>query len=381
MKTVRILAHQIGLVFKHGGYRKILTEGNHWLWASETVYVYNQGERFQNPPCDLALLLDYPEVAAALDVVEVMDSEIALQYERIDETNGLFHAVLTKGRWAYWKSARRSGVEPYYYVKADLSQLDIPASINLAALMPQPLGAFVRTYTVEAHEQGVLFIDWKFDRILTAGTYYWWKNTTSIHVLKADMRQQQIEIAGQEILTKDKASLRLSFYVQYQVQDIIKALVDNKDHDKQLYVAVQLALREYIGGLTLDELLDKKGELAAYVMASTAAKAAQLGVELRTGGVRDVILPGDMRDIMNQVLMAEKKAQANSIMRREETASTRSLLNTAKLMEDNEMLWKLKEMEYVEKIADKIGSISVSNDGSMVDQLKQLFVRARVRGS
>ncbi|UHG89659.1 hypothetical protein [Spirosoma oryzicola] len=59
------------------------------------------------------------------------------------------------------------------------------------------------------------------------------------------------------------------------------------------------------------------------------------------------------------------------------TASTRSLLNTAKLMEDNEMLWKLKEMEYVEKIADKINSISVSNGGSMVDQLKQLFVRSR----
>jgi hypothetical protein len=67
-------------------------------------------------------------------------------------------------------------------------------------------------------------------------------------------------------------------------------------------------------------------------------------------------------------------------MRREETASTRSLLNTAKLMEDNEMLWKLKEMEYVEKIAEKISSISVSNDSSMVDQLKHLFVRKRTTG-
>jgi hypothetical protein len=63
---------------------------------------------------------------------------------------------------------------------------------------------------------------------------------------------------------------------------------------------------------------------------------------------------------MNGVLIAEKKAQANIIMRREETASTRSLLNTAKLMEENAMLWKLKEMEYVEKIADKISNISVS---------------------
>lgn len=256
--------------------------------------------------------------------------------------------------------------------------MTIPAEIDLASLMPMPLGTYVRSYAVEAHERGVLFIDWTVDRVLMPGTYHWWKNNTPVHVLKVDMRQQQMEVSGQEILTKDKASLRLSFYIQYQVRDVMKAVVENKEFDKQLYVAVQLALREYIGTLTLDELLDRKGELALFVLSATAAKAEQLGVEIRDGGLRDVILPGDMRDIMNQVLMAEKKAQANSIMRREETASTRSLLNTAKLMEDNEMLWRLKEMEYVEKIADKISTISVSNDGSMVDQLKQLFSKPRI---
>jgi hypothetical protein len=97
-------------------------------------------------------------------------------------------------------------------------------------------------------------------------------------------------------------------------------------------------------------------------------------VEVNDFGIRDIILPGDMKEIMNQVLIADKKAQANSIMRREETASTRSLLNTAKLMEDNAMLWKLKEMEYVEKIAEKISTISVSGNGMLLDQLKQLFV-------
>jgi hypothetical protein len=77
---------------------------------------------------------------------------------------------------------------------------------------------------------------------------------------------------------------------------------------------------------------------------------------------------------MNQVLVAQKKAEANVIMRREETASTRSLLNTAKLMEENSMLFKLKEMEYVEKIADKINSISLSGGNQIVDQLKEIFV-------
>ncbi|RZL37497.1 MAG: slipin family protein, partial [Pedobacter sp.] len=111
------------------------------------------------------------------------------------------------------------------------------------------------------------------------------------------------------------------------------------------------------------------------VLESTINKAEELGVKLANGGVKDIILSGEIKDIMNQVLVAEKKAQANMITRREETASTRSLLNTAKLMEDNAMLYKLKEMEYVEKIAEKINTISLSGSGQIVDQLKQIFVK------
>ena len=121
-------------------------------------------------------------------------------------------------------------------------------------------------------------------------------------------------------------------------------------------------------------MLDKKEALAPFVLQAVIAKAVALGVKVSGFGIRDIVLPGDVKEIMNQVLIAEKKAQANSIMRREETASTRSLLNTAKLMEENAMLWKLKEMEYVEKIAEKISNISVSGNGALVEQLKQIFV-------
>src|SRR3569833_1705395 len=135
-----------------------------------------------------------------------------------------------------------------------------------------------------------------------------------------------------------------------------------------------LALREYIGTFTIDELLEKKETIAPFIMQAVAANAAALGVEVAGFGIREIILPGDVKVIMNQVLIAEKKAQANIIMRREETASTRSLLNTAKLMEENAMLWKLKEMEYVEKIADKINNINVYGNGDLIGQLKQIFV-------
>jgi regulator of protease activity HflC (stomatin/prohibitin superfamily) len=191
--------------------------------------------------------------------------------------------------------------------------------------------------------------------------------------MKADLRQLQMEVSGQEILTRDKAALRINFYAQYKITDVVNAIVNCKEYDKQLYILMQLALREYIGMLSLDELLENKESVSASILKTISVSAEKLGVEILACGIRDIILPGEVKEIMNQVLIAEKRAQANIITRREETASTRSLLNTAKLMEDNAMLFKLKEMEYVEKIADKINTISLSGGNQIVDQLRDIF--------
>ena len=102
------------------------------------------------------------------------------------------------------------------------------------------------------------------------------------------------------------------------------------------------------------------------------AKQGALFVEFSEAGLKDIILPGEIRDIMNTVLVAEKNAQANVIARREEVASTRSLLNTAKLMEENATLYKLKELEHLEKICERVGNISVGG-GNMLTELKEIL--------
>lgn len=363
MKNVKVNAWQIGLVFKNGEYKRMLVAGSYWFWGREQVYVYDITKQFV-PPVELNILLQDERLADILQVVEVKDNEIVLQYE-----NGLLKQVLNPGRYAFWKS-----VVKQEFIRADISKVNIPEAIDRAVLAKAPVNAWVRNTEVQSYEKAVLFIDGKFVKVLEAGIYYWWKNSISIFVGKADMRQQQLEINGQEILTKDKAALRINAWAQYKVADIEKALVLNKEYDKQLYVALQLALREYIAGYGFDELLEKKESIAPFVLQRVMEKAVALGAEVSGFGIRDIILPGDVKEIMNQVLIAEKKAQANTIMRREETASTRSLLNTAKLMEENAMLWKLKEMEYVEKIADKISSISVGGNGQLLEQLKQILV-------
>ncbi len=363
MKKVKVNAYQVGLAFKKLNYQRMLTEGNYWLWGQASVRLYDMTKKF-DAPVDLNILLQDAELANALHVVNVMDNEIVLQYE-----NGLLKQVLNPGRYTFWK-----GIMQYEFVYADISKIEITENIGQRTLQSKLLAPYVRSFTVESYEKAVLFVDGKFVRSLQSGVYFWWKNSLVINVGKIDARQQQLEINGQEILTKDKAALRINAYAQYQVVDIEKALLQNKEYERQLYVSFQFALREYVAGFGFDELLEKKEVIAPYILQAVSNAALALGVNVIGFGIRDIVLPGEVKDIMNQVLVAEKKAQANSIMRREETASTRSLLNTAKLMEDNSMLFKLKEMEYVEKIADKISSISVSGNTMLMDQLKQIFI-------
>jgi regulator of protease activity HflC (stomatin/prohibitin superfamily) len=361
---ITINAYQVGLVLERGKLVKVLTEGKYWIWGKKEVKIFEMKQSFV-APIELNILLKNEELASMLEVVEVGDNEIALYF-----TNGMFKEVLQTGRYAFWKGYLKNE-----FVKVDLTKVEITEDISKGLLENIKLRMYTRKFQVTNYEKGLLFVNGKFIKELTAGTYYFWNNAIPIDVINVDMRQKQMEVSGQELLTKDKAALRINFFVNYKVTNIIKAIVDNKDYEKQLYVLMQLALRAFVGGFTLDELLSKKESIAEIILEDTRLKAAALGVEITEAGIRDVILPGDMKEIMNQVLVAEKKAQANSIMRREETAAMRSMLNTAKLMEENEMLWKLKEMEYVEKIADRIGEITISGSGNVIGQLKEIFVK------
>lgn len=364
MKRIKIYAHTIGLVFRKGHYLKVLQEGVHWIRFQEEVRLYDITKTFQ-APVSLDILLQDDLFQSLTEVVEIGDQEVGI-YRR----NGNFQQVLMPGRYVFWKSIVENSFQIF-----DKTELTVPETIDTVVLKQLATLRLIKMYSVESYEKGLLLVEGEIQRELGAGLYSFWENIKAVSVVKADLRPQQIEVAGQEILTKDKAALRVNFHAQYRITEVEKAIVSTKDLEKQLYLLFQLALRDYIGTLTLDELLARKQAIQTFVMDQLADKVATYGVELMSCGIRDIILPGEVKEIMNQVLVAEKKAQANIITRREETASTRSLLNTAKLMESNEMLFRLKEMEYLEKIADKINSISVAGGSQIIDQLGDLFLK------
>ncbi|MFB9327577.1 slipin family protein [Paenibacillus aurantiacus] len=351
-----------GLVFRHGQYIKMVKSGviKYAAWRGEQVVVMKATEAFQVEGYPLETFLLDSELAQALEVVEVRDYELVLHYE-----NEKFKEVLGPGRYAFWK-----GMREHRFVRADIRQPELGGEID-RTIVPK-LGMHVLVQDVASHERGFLFYNNLLQRELPPGRYYFWRGAIQTMVRTVDMRQQQMDLTGQEMMTEDKITLRLNFVCQYRIVDPVR-LLDIKGFEDQLHIELQLALRQYVGTLKLDDLLRTKQEVAAFVLARLNEKSEAYGLRFLSAGVKDIILPGEIRDILNTVLLAEKKAQANLITRREETASTRSLLNTAKLMDENRTLYRLKELEFLEKICEKIGTISLSGGSNLPERLDALL--------
>ena len=363
MKKVIINENQKGFLFKNGKYIRTVGAGKYLLWGGKTVEVSEYGKEIVCAGCPLDLLLEDEAFASQVSVTEVNDEEIVLH-----SVNGRFAGALcVRGKHAFW-----NGKDTHSFRTVDISSPEVGEDIPrylFETLHP----ALYEKIEVAEYQRGRLFLDNRFIRVLEPGTYYFWKTGVKVAVDTVDTRLTKMEITGQEIMTQDKVALRINFVCNYRVTDFVRILTEIDDYEEQMHVAAQLALRDYVGRYRLDEILENKDGLSRFVYEKLKEKESGLFVEIKDAGVKDIILPGEIREIMNTVLLAEKKAQANVITRREEVASTRSLLNTAKLMDENQTLYKLKELEYAERICENVGNITLNGNGDMLSQLLGLM--------
>jgi len=361
-KNMKIIINENerGFLFKNGTYRNMLAPGKHKIRFRETYLRADISKPVSVGNTDISVLMRDREFSDIVTRIDVPDGFIAIHFED-DRISG----ALQPGTYSFFNCYRT-----HSFKLIDISKSEV-TDLTPEQLMSIPRNLYSKIEVPDG-EIGLLFFDGKLRCQLESGSYYFWNSMTKVTCLNVDLRTQQLDISGQEILTADKVSLRLNFVCTYKITDAVKIISELKDYKTQIYTLTQLALREYVGKFRFDELLEQKDSIAAFVLEQLKTKQRALFVEFSDAGLKDIILPGEIRDIMNTVLVAEKNAQANVISRREEVASTRSLLNTAKLMEENTTLYKLKELEYLEKICDKVGNISVGG-GDLLGELKGLL--------
>ena len=365
LKRVKIRSYEVGLYFRDGEFQRLLTKGRHWFidpWGKVRVDVVSQRDPWLKHD-KLDVIVKSGVLVGRAEVVDLKDHERALVW-----IDGRFSHVLPPGLYAYWTGFKDVRVE-----RVDSRAVRFQHD-ELRSIIRSPYAAQVLDIcAVERHHAGVSFQDGQYVETLVPGQYAFWKNVADSKVVEVDLREQSLDVGGQEIMTADKVTLRLNALVNFRVVDARQAVMTSDGFLQSLYRQAQLALRALVGTRDLDSFLAEKDAVANEFAEQVRGRASELGLEIVSVGIRDVILPGDMKDLMNKVIEAKKVAEANLIVRREETAAMRSQANTARLLADNPTLMRLRELEVLEKVASNGKLNIVLGEKGLTDRVVNLL--------
>lgn len=371
IKTEKIADYELGLLYRDRAFQKVLEPGVHRFLPGraqlEVVKLDLRALPVRNPALD-ALYLTHPRVVEAYFLVADMgDGQLGFVFVE----GKLTDMVAPQHRAFFARHLREVSLETVEAGETAVPERLVVPLVRLAArsLAVRDLVAVVE---VPSDHVGLLYVDGVLLRQLQPGRYAFVKAARRVQAVLFDLRLQTLEVTGQELLTKDRIGIRANLTAVYRVADPVKAVTLTADLKDFLYKELQFALRQVIGTRSLEQVLGDKLGINQAIEALVLPKLGDAGLTVPSVGVKDIILPGDVRELMNRVIEAEKTAQANVIKRREETAATRSLLNTAKLMEDNPILLRLKELEALEKVSEKVGNVVVTNglDGVLQDLVR-----------
>ncbi len=350
------------LLLENGEVKTILMPGEHRVHRDSTSIEVHPLDRLRfDSAFEKAILRHRPDlVEAHLMEVKAGPDEAAIVFHE----DRPVEVLLPERRAVFLKAAGPFTVERHSVRTRDALDPALHRRLDRAGFAP-------KLHTVEVPEGhvGMMSVDGAFAHRLEPGRHGFFFDDRRLSMKFVDLRTRTHEVTGQEILTKDRVTIRVNLMADFRVADPERALAAVKDFEEALHRAVQLAFRRAIGAMTLDQVLTQKDTIDAEAAKAVRAEMARIGIEVGDIALKDVILPGEMRDILTAVVAAEKEAEANVIRRREETNATRSLLNTAKVMADNPVLMRLKELEALEAIAGKVQHLTVHNgtQGLMTD--------------
>ena len=365
IKRFHIRSFEVGLLFRNREFAELLQPGKHLrldpLGKIGVEIVSRRAPWLLHDQLDV--MIRSGRLKGHAEVVDLKDFECAIVW-----IDGRFTAILGPGRHAYWLGFRDVEIERVELREVRFEHRQLARIAGAPTAQPQ-----LDVCRVERDHTGVLYLDGQFHSELGPGLYAFWRGLADARVVEVDRREAMLDLGGQDIMTADKVTLRLNAVVAYRIHDARRAVSLAEDLRQSLYRDSQLVLRAIVGGRTLDQLLAEKEAVGNELAASLRERADELGVTMVTAGIRDVILPGDMKDLLNKVMEAQKAAEANLIARREETAAMRSQANTAKLLSDNPTLMRLRELEVLETIASKGNLQVVLGEKGLADRVTHLL--------
>ncbi len=212
----------------------------------------------------------------------------------------------------------------------------------------------IRQVIVYEYQKGLKYSKGRYAGTLDPGQY--WIVSRFSSIVAVDVRPEFITIQGQDVLSADGVTLKVSLAGEFQVADPNVAVNKNANFRTALYLTLQMALREIVGKEKIDAFIENRAGIGAKLMELTSGKASEFGLKLLSADVKDIMFPGEMKKAFSQVVKAQKEGQAALERARGETAALRNLANAARTMDDNPNLLQLRALQ---AMADSSGSTLV----------------------
>jgi len=177
-----------------------------------------------------------------------------------------------------------------------------------------------REVLVRETHRGLLFRDGALVDVLGPGRYRLttarqvkWLRKPVESVLLLDVRERELTIKGQEILTADKVAIRVSIITNFRVVDPRAAVTRVESFEDRIYSDVQLAARRSLAAMTLEDILTNRNQLSDDILQDVSEVAATYGVAIHRARVKDLVFPGNLQEIMNRVLATERLSEAQRV--------------------------------------------------------------------
>ena len=358
-QSITVLRHERVALLRDGRYLRLLGPGRHTIWSGSvwTLGALTELVRYDLRASPAALAADdpLPDDLAEATVVTVSRHEVGVL-----RVEGRDSQVLLPGRYRLWRDGPRQEI-----VRFDVLAEPVALATD-DVLDVGRLAAWVEA-SADGHSAVVLLRDGKPVRALAPGRYRTWgAGPWSLRTVSRE--RQVVELSAQDLVTQDQVPVRVKAAASVVVVDPVLRLRETQG-DALVYGAVQLALREVVAAADLDGLTQARVELSTRLLARARAALPEVGLALAEVWVKDVILPGEVKDLVHRVTLARKEAEALSIKRREEVAATRQLANTAKLLEQSPVLLRLKELEAMGELVGKIDKLVLVGGADLMSQV------------
>ena len=199
------------------------------------------------------------------------------------------------------------------------------------------------TITVMDWQRCLLFTDGRFTQVLPPGRHSYRKSRVTLHTL--DVRPRSTVIPGQELLSADGVTLRISALAVWRIEDPLAFFTASANAEQMLYAAVQIAIRDAVAAISFDDAISDRARLSAGLVEATTAQLTGLGIELTSVVVKDLMLPGELRRAATETVVAREQGRAELERARGEAASLRTLANVARLLEEHPTLLHLRTIQ------------------------------------